>query len=296
MDIARRKDPYKERLPHPYNLDLSRVLRGLNRLTPYGRRKAANDCVTASYLNAAMRLIQRQLGPGRSRISADAEDPDAIVRPLLSFLSQSAVSREVRHNPPPFHGVGKPSTLRNRWKHQSDFIGDVLRFGLWAWHFPAPGSNEMTAEILHGPDPVLAIHRLCYWDVKRHVDSPMFRLSLVAAAEAEGDTVVCEAIQERNRSNGALWKDFYHEFLAARGLRMRPGVTIEDCVALMSAIADGLALRTLADPAAHIVDDSQQRCLLGKAALAVIAGCLEPAGEDHPQSLEQAAAALLDAR
>jgi len=286
----------KQLLPHPYNLDLSRILRGLNRRTPYGRRRAANDPVTASYLVAAMRLVQRQLGPGRSRIPADPEDPDSIVRPLLGFLSQVAVSREVRHNDAPFHRVGKPSTMRNRWKHQSDFIADVLRFGLWAWHYPAPGNEEMAGtidEILHGADPVRAIHRLCYWDVRRHLDTPMFRLSLVAAAEAEGDNVVCEAIADRNRETGAHWQDFYLEVLRSHGLRMRPGITIEDCVGMLSALADGLALRMLADPAGYIVDDGRKRCLLSKAALAVMAGCLEPESQEPSLSLEHVVTALL---
>jgi len=130
----RRRDmkTLKQQLPYPYNQDLSKILRGLNRRTPFARRRLANDPVTAAYLAAAVRLIQRHLGPGANRAAADPDDHDLIERPVLSFLSQRAVAAEVGRNPPPFHRVGRVSTMRERWKHQSAFIADVLRFSLSA--------------------------------------------------------------------------------------------------------------------------------------------------------------------
>ena len=64
----------KQQLPHPYNQDLSKILRGLNRRTQFARRRLANDPVTAAYLAAAVRLIQRHLGPGANRALADPDD------------------------------------------------------------------------------------------------------------------------------------------------------------------------------------------------------------------------------
>src|SRR5215469_18009061 len=160
----------KQQLPYPYDQDLSKVLRGLKRRGLKSRGKQANDPVTAAYLCAAVRMIQHHLGPGASRTPADAEDPDSIPRPLLSFLSQRAVAAEVDHNPAPFHRIGRVSTMRERWRHQSGFIADVLRFGLWAWHYPGAHQDEVAdtkEEVIHGPDPVPGIHRLCYWDMTR---------------------------------------------------------------------------------------------------------------------------------
>ena len=281
----------KQQLPYPYDQDLSKVLRGLNRRTPFGRRRLANDPVTAAYLAAAARLIQRHLGPGARRVPGDAEDPESIERPLLGFLSQRAVAAEVDRNPAPFHRVGRVSTLRERWSRQSDFIADVLRFGLWTWHYPAPHQDEAADakdEVIRGPDLVRGLHRLCYWDLTRLLDTPMFRLGLIAAAEAEGDPVIGEAISGRHRENGPLWRGFYEEFLRARDLRLRPGVTLDDCADLLAAVADGLALRALSDPAARIVDRERRRCLLGTAALALIAGCVERADQADGLSLEEA--------
>jgi hypothetical protein len=287
-----RGHPLKRQLPYPYNQDLSKVLRGLKRRNPITRRsKQANDPVTAAYLYAAVRLIRRHLGPGAIRTPGDAEDLDSIERPLLSFLSQRAVAAEVNHNPPPFHRVGRTSTMRERWRHQSSFIADVLRFGLRGWHYPALHQDEVADakdEVLSGPDPVRGLHRLCYWDLTRMLDTPMFRLELIAAAAAEGDPVIGEAISGHYRENNPLWKQFYEEFLRARGLRLRPGVTLDECADLLAAVADGLAMRALADPSAPLVDRARRRCLLGTAALALIAGCVERADRDGSGSLEDA--------
>jgi hypothetical protein len=289
----------KHELPYPYDQDLSKVLHGLRRRNPITHRsKQANDPVTAAYLVAAVRLIQRHLGPGAIRTRGDPDDPDSVERPLLSFLSQRAVAAEVNHNPPPFHRVGRVSTMRERWRHQSDFVADVLRFGLWARYAQAPRKDEMADakdEVIGSTDPVRAVHRLGYLALTRLLGTPMFRLGLVAAAEAEGDPVIGEAISQRDRVNDPPWKDFYEEFLRARGLRVRPGITLDECVTLLAALADGLALHALADPAANVVDHDRRRCLLGTAALALIAGCVERADHGESLSLDQAVRAMAGA-
>lgn len=244
-----------------------------------------------------MRLIQRHLGPGAIRTPADPDDSDSIERPLLSFLSQRAVAAEVNRNPPPFHRVGRVPTLRERWKRQSDFIADVLRFGLWAWHYPAPHQAEVADardEVIYGQDPVRGLHRLCYWDMTKLLGTPMFRLGLIAAAEAEGDPVIGAAISGRHQENSPLWKSFYGEFLRSRGLQLRPGITLDDCVVLLSAMADGLALRALADPGARVIDRARGRCLLGTAALVMIAGSLERADGGDSMPLEDTVRAMMN--
>jgi hypothetical protein len=288
--------PLKQQLPYPYNQDLSRVLQGLKRRNPITRRsKQANDPVTAAYLAAAVRLIQRHLGPGAIRTADDSDDPDSIQRPLLGFLSQRAVAREVDRNPPPFPRVGRPSTMRERWRIQSHFIADVLRFGLWTWHYPADQHEVADAmdEVIRGPDPVRGLHRLCYRTLTRLLDTPMFRLGLIAAAEAEGDPVIGEALSGRHRKAGTVWKDFYREFLASRRLRLRPGITLDDCDILLAAVADGLALRALADPAAPVADPARRSSLLGTAALALIAGCGVSADDRDGRSLEESVRAMM---
>jgi hypothetical protein len=287
----------KQQLPYPYNQDLSKILRGLNRRTSFSRRRLANDPVTAAYLAAAVRLIQHHLGPGASRTTADPDDLDSVERPALGFLSQRAVAAEVGRNPPPFHRVGRVSTMRERWRHQSDFVADVLRFGLSAWHYYSGVREDEVAgaidQIVSGQDAVPGIHHLGSLMMSRLLTSPMFRLGLIAAAEAEGDPVIREAISERHGNAGPLWRKSCEDFLRFRDLRIRPGITIDDCIALLSALADGLAMRSLADPANSAVDHDGKSSLLGTGALVLIVGCLQSAGRDERKSLEQAVGDLL---
>ena len=287
----------KQQLPFPYNQDLSRILRGLNRRTPFARRRLANDPVTAAYLAADVRLVQRHLGPGANRAPADPDDHDSIERPVLSFLSQRAVAAEVCRNPPPFHRVGRVSTMRERWKHQSAFIADVLRFSLSALtNYPGAGEDEIAGavgQIVRGPDAVRGIHQLSSLAMTMLLNSPMFRLGLIATAGAEGDSVIQDAISERRLQAGPVWRQWCDDFLRSRGLRIRPGVTIDDCIVLLTALADGLAMRALADPSTRALDHDGRPSLLGIGALALISGCLDSAGPEASRSLEQAVRALL---
>jgi hypothetical protein len=127
----------------------------------------------------------------------------------------------------------------------------------------------------------------------RLLTSPMFRLGLIAAAEAEGDPVIREAISERHGEARPTWRRLCEEFLRSRDLQIRPGVAIDDCIALLSALADGLAMRALAEPSSSAVDLEGQRSLLGTGALALIAGCLQRAGHGETKSLEQTVSDLL---
>ena len=295
----RRRDmrTLKQQLPYPYNQDLSKILRGLDRRTPFARRRLANDPVTAAYLIAAVRLIQRHLGPGVDRVPADPNDYDSVERPVLSFLSQRAVAAEVSRNPPPFHRVGRVSTMRERWKHQSAFVADVLRFGLSALNNHTELRQDEVAkavgQIVSGPDAVPGIYQLSSLAMTMLLSSPMFRLGLVASAAAEGDAVIRGAIAERRGEVGPVWRQWCEDFLRSRGLRLRPGVTIDDCVVLLSALADGLAMRALADPSTRALDHDGRPSLLGLGALALISACLDDAGPEESRTLEQTARDLL---
>jgi hypothetical protein len=253
--------------------------------------------VTAAYLAAAVRLIQHNLGPGANRAPVDPDDHESIERPMLSFLSQRAVAAEVNRNPPPFHRVGRVSTLRERWKHQSAFIADVLRFSLSAMNnHSAVREDEVASavdQIVHGLDAVRGVHQLCSLAMTMLLNSPMFRLGLIAAAEAEGDSVIRDAISERRSEIGPVWRQWCEDLLRSRKLRLRSGVSIDDCIVLLSALADGLAMRALADPSTRALDHDGRPSLLGLGALALISGCLDSADREETKSLEQTVRAIL---
>jgi hypothetical protein len=290
-------EPLKHQLPFPYNQDLSQVLRHLNRRTALGRARLANDPVTAAYIAAAMRLVRRHLGPGVERKRSDPDDDRAIDRPLLAFLSQRAVANEVANNPNPFPKMGSVSTMRTTWEKQSDFIADLLSFGLWSAQYPATQHDDTRAagaeELVGGDDLVQAVHDLAYWDSSSVINLPSYRLGLIAALAAEGDEELSNVIAESYEGGLAPWRELYAEFLRARNLQLRHGITIDDLASLLAAFAEGVLLRALGDPTAEVIDHDQHRSLLGTAALAMIYSCTERAESATGRTLEQAVRAML---
>jgi hypothetical protein len=284
----------KQQLPHPFNQDLSGVLTHIDRRYEDTRARLANDPITAAYVAAGMRLIQRHLGPGAERVRPNPDDEDRIERPLLAFLSQRRVAAEVTNNPDPFPKVGTVATLRDRWHSSSDFIADLLNFGLWSANYPQTqksGARDKTAEqLLTGNDPVQAVHDLAYLESSTVIGLPTFRLRLVADVCADGDKSIAEAMVENLDGRVNSFKPLYAEFLRVRGMQMREGITLDDLANMLQVASTGVAERMLCAPTSEIVDRDRRRSLLGTMALAMIYACVEPTGAATGLTLEQAVA------
>ncbi|MFC4589924.1 hypothetical protein [Sphaerisporangium corydalis] len=291
------KQTLKQQLPHPYNQDLSQVLRRLDRRTAFSRTRLANDPVTAAYIAAAMRLVERHLGPDATRTLRDSGDETSIDRPVLSFLSQRTVAAEVNNNPDPFPQMGSVSTMRSTWRSHSDFIADLLRFGLWSKYQPSHCDVTETADVIEqlidGPHFVEAMHELGYRDLMTFIDRPKFRLELIAVAAADGDDTIRQAMAENHHGLMEPWIEVCAEILRVRGLQLRTGMTLDMLVTLMTAITEGVALRALIDPEVGIVDHRKQRSLLGTGLLALILGCVERTDDADELSLEEAVSTMV---
>jgi len=285
-------------LPFPFDQDLSGVLKRLDRRNPDSRAKLANDMVTKALLCSATRLLERHLGPGAERHLTDPDDERSIERPALAFLTQQAVADELIHNPDPLPKRGDTHLLRDRWATKSDFIADVLRFCLWSRHYVGEYEQKMTEEaerLIVGPDFVSAIHAVCYIDLCTLIDMPMYRLQLIATAWAEGDPVIRQAAADNYAEVDAVWQPIHERALQARGLTLREGVIFDDIAYILSAVVEGLALRSLADPGAKILDHDKRTSLFGTAALALVAACTEPVNDTTGISLEDVVRAMTKA-
>jgi hypothetical protein len=284
-------DDLKHQLPFPYYQDLSTVLTHLDRRTPFSRGRLANDPATAAYIAAAMRLVNRNLGPEPDRKPADPDDENSLDRPLLSFLSQRTVAAEVANNPHPFPAKGSVPALRDRWKSQSDFLADLINFAMWPGNHPEGFYEEVAAgaeRLLDGPDMIDAAHDLAYLNVRDSAADPAFRFGFVAMVAAEGDPTIGAAIAECYRGYLEPWKEVYSAFLQTRGMRLRPGITVDDIANLFAAIVDGIVLREIGDPSSSLVDHTRHRTLLGTAVLAVIHSCMERTEDADGMTLEDA--------
>ena len=281
----------KQQLPYPFNQDLSVVLRHLNRRTPFGRQEAANDPVTAAYLAAGMRLVNKHVGPAVKDDSDSRLDGDNVGRSVLGFLSQRAVAAEMANNPDPFPRCGNVSTLRSTWKSQSDYISDLLNFAFSPGYYPANFQEVRAsgAERLAGDGPVSeAVEDLAYHVTQAIDEMASFRLQLIATACAEHSEVVRQALEDKYQRAHSEWKQVYEEFISARGLRLRTGITLDQVTAILTSITEGALIRGIADPTAEVRDPIERRSLLGTAALAMLNGCLESADDSDGHSVAQA--------
>ncbi|WP_432106287.1 TetR family transcriptional regulator C-terminal domain-containing protein [Streptomyces sp. bgisy091] len=286
---------HKAHLPHPYDQDISHVLRHLSRITPTGRKKLANSLSTAGYLAAGMRLIQQHLGPEAVRGAASGHGR-SLERPLLGFLSQRAVAAAVAENPPPFPCRGGVPRLRTTWRSQSDFVADLINFAMWPTNYH-PGYQEQRAvtirRLVAGEDFVRAVHDTAYQHTAESARMPSVRLSLALMVLADGDETVHRAVAETYGRYLSSWKQVYAEVLDARGLRLRAGLRLDDLANALSAATDGVILRSIGDPRAGVFDPERERSLMGTVALAVIHGFLEPTEDSDGLTLEQAVRARL---
>lgn len=285
----------KQRLPYPFNQDLSQVLHHLNRRTSFGRQEAANDPVTAAYLAAGMRLVSKHVGPAEKDGEDAGLDEGNVDRSVLGFLSQRAVAAEMANNPEPFPRYGNVSTMRSTWKSQSDYIADLLSFAFSPGYYPESFQEVRAsgAERLVGDGPFAeAVEDLSYHVTQAMVEMTSFRLLLIAAACAERSEVVRQALEINYQRAHDQWKPVYAECLTVRGLRLRPGMTLDQLTVTLTSVVDGAMLREICDPAAEIRDPIERRSLLGTAALAILNGCLEPAGDSDGRSVAQALEAM----
>ncbi|MEW2396715.1 hypothetical protein [Streptomyces sp. NPDC046862] len=282
----------KRDLPFPYDQDLSKVLRHLNRRTRTFRTRLANDWVTAAYLAAGLRLIEQHLGP-------DASKRVNVSRPLLGFLSQRAVAGEVANNDRPFSRHGSVASLRDRWSSQSDFVADLINFAVWRENY-RPGSREQravtTKKLVSGPDFVSAVHETAYEHTAEGVDITSVRLALTLMTAVEGDENLARTVSSMYEDYLGSWKKLYATVMHERGLRLRPGLTLDDLANALSAATDGMILRAIGDPGAGVVDRDSRRSLMGTVALALIHAFLEPDEEADGLTLEQAVAERFDGR
>jgi hypothetical protein len=282
----------KQNLPAPFRLDLSGVLRNINRRTSWGRRWQANSRETAALLAAGMRLIDQHFGPGGPK----RVDSRFL---LLGPLSRSRVAEEFTRNRDPFvrngHGQG---LLKDRWDPHSDFIIDLLNFALCREVYRPEYREQRKAnikELVYGPDFADAVHEVAHRHITEGLDLPQVRLSLALMAAADGDYEVRRIISAVYADYLGSWKQLYGTVMRVRRLRLRKGLTLDDLANALSAANDGMTLRAIGDPGAGVTD-GEGRSLMGSVALAVIYAFLEPDEDASGLTLEQAVAERFDRR
>jgi hypothetical protein len=215
---------------------------------------------------------------------------------LLDWLSQRKVAEEFANNPSPLpsHG-GSAAALRRLWEPHSNFIADLLSFGLSSEHYVGKYKetiDELARQLITGTSFVEAAHELCYWDLRTVASMPTMRLQLIASVVAEQDEVISTALADNYRGVADQWRGVYQAALAAVGLRLRSNVSLDDLYHLFSALAEGFALRIIAEPDAPVIDHEHHRSLYGTGCLAILASLTEPVENEEKVAFEEFAQTL----
>lgn len=251
------------------------------RVTPEGRRKAAQDPATRMYLQAGLRLLEQQ-------VVAGDEDPApgesaSLPHPFLAWMSRSRIAAETT-NEPEESGLPRKGTaagLRDRWEPHSDFISDILQVALTGdtWGKALSGNDALWRALAEQSDFPGVIEEVAYLGVTALEASAGFRVQLLAIAMAQRDAQVQASLQDlygaiiRNRV------DLLRQTLEARGLALRPGMSFELLSEFLSAMTEGLAIRLVVDPQAPVIDHDSRNSLLGLGALAVMVGSIDFDGD-----------------
>jgi hypothetical protein len=275
----------KKDLPYPYSQDFSGIVTRVKGVRESTRAALVNSLKVASYLKAGANLVERHLG---APLAVSCGDGRKEFWSGLHFLSERALSRQVAELEPPFLRQKGTGPYRSTWASHDDYLNDLLAFLFHAMNYdPQYGVDvETRGDWLAGDESFIeAVDQATYNELLAICKMPLFRLQLVVVATADRNDGIHEAIA--NNYAGALepWRKIYETTIAARGFRLREGITIEQFANILAAITEGFAIRHLGDPGAGVVGDDPTDNLVGMAVLGMMNSYLVPIDDPDKQSL-----------
>nr|WP_296073282.1 hypothetical protein [uncultured Actinoplanes sp.] len=273
----------KKDLPYPYSQDFSGIVTRVKGVRESTRAALVNSLKVASYLKAGENLVTRHLGAPKSIAGGDG---CKAYWSGLHFLSERALSREVAELEPPFLRQKGAGPYRSTWASHDDYLNDLLAFLFHAMNYdPQYGAGLETRGDWLATDESFtdAVDRAAHHELLAIVRMPLFRLQLIVSATADRNDGIHEAIA--NNYAGALepWKKVYEATIAARGFRLRKGVTIEQFANMLAAVLEGFAIRHLGDPRSGVIGDDPSGNLVGMAILGIMNSYLEK-DDDSPST------------
>jgi hypothetical protein len=262
-------------------LDVERIREGiadvvvhLGRSTRAARAVLARHDLTIAYLEAGRRLLYRQFG------SVDSDEDEH--RPFFDWLTRDKLFDEVRAGAGALPRQPSDGSYRDRWRCKSDFTADLVAYVLWSpqWQRHVDLAVESVSVVDAPPASFWdAVEEVAFRDLQfavepRYIDT--FRAQMVMQAMLEHDPAAARGINVFYQRIHTAWTESYAAVMAELGLRFRSDVTVDDFAVLLTAVAEGLAFRRLADPDAKIMDPASRTSLLGLATRALAAICFDP--------------------
>jgi hypothetical protein len=243
------------------------------RKTSQARRNLANNPLTREYLDAGLRLIAGQFRPDTNL--GDDDDKWSRQSAFFDWVSAQKVIDEVSRGG---KQRGNQGTFEDRWPYRDYYIQDLLAYSLWVRHWAEQAAVAVTfaEQLTAGADFAEAVHETAYWSCRAELTHTSSRLWLITSAISDRYPAMKTAMAKVHRQADASWMRVYDAAIAGRGLRLRPGITLDVLADILSSLSSGISLRILSDPDANLIDDEHHRSLLGTAAIAILASCIDP--------------------
>lgn len=176
----------------------------------------------------------------------------------------------------------KPSagTLRDRWDILPYYLGDLVRYVLRERYSLTDGMlDERARAELRGTAAFSAVvDKVAYEDMKIvYADDTSARFQYLMTGLADFHEEVRDALDGVYEHSFVYWRDVYAEILEARGVSLRPGISLDELTMMLTGMAQGLSLRHIVTTRRdEVVDHRERRSVLGKASQLLIAGAIDP--------------------
>lgn len=244
------------------------VLRNLagQRKHPEAKRKLANHPVTRLFLKA-----------GVSIYSAGPMHMGAVTKPRILAEAQRIDEQQGTNHTP------NEAKFRDRWRYIDEYRADLFSYclSLQHWSLHVEDADDLHARLSRGPSLYDAIQNVAYQDLRYILENDFSKIPFLIALSVHHDPVARKAIKTTNLELRRIWGRLCGAVLDTRGLRLRPGRTMDELADLLVILADGIAFRLLADEDCGLIDHDERGSLLGKGAAALVAGFIDP-GDGKP--------------
>jgi hypothetical protein len=249
--------------------DLTGVVQNVHRRNSEATRRLVNHPLTRAYLEAGLRVLEREFGEGA------VGHEDRLLRPLAT-LTRETVITEVANGPSELPRQGTVGSFRDRWTYFPDYVSDLTRYVLRTQRMPYDAQlAEQAGQALADGEFSSAVHEVAFRRMQLSTRSTTMRFRYSAVALAMRDRRLYEPLTSLYEHVTEVWERLIESVLSSRGLSLRPGLTPRDLATMLTALNEGLALRMASDPDHHVVDEAGRRSMLGTAALTLFAGAVD---------------------
>lgn len=248
------------------------------------------DQQAEGFLLAGERLLLQQMGlDGAVKARAPFKE-------VLAGISRRRVVSEAQRDEA--RSSLTEGGLRHRWKTMSAYLSDLIHFALRSLllkvQHPAQ-MHELRSAVAEIPT-VKMVEQIAFEEVAATYQNPAFRLQVAFQALFPDDEVVVRALRQVDRRQVDGWRDLYSGILEDRGLRLRPGTTVEDLTLALHLAGKAVSFRAVLpdgqgrDRYAKAIDHENRTTFLSQLALAILVGFIDPG---DGRTLHQAASAVL---